>query len=131
MHLLSYRFAGGLPRGVRFSICNCETPRHHAESNKATRFCLYNNVDIAEEFLLKFKVFIYEKLLYVVVIYFGENLLLNSLFYCRKLTRSWSSIETTIMVRDGARKFYWRGQPKKKIWFFRIFLLKKIIFVVF
>jgi hypothetical protein len=33
--------------------------------------------------------------------------------------------------RDGARKFYGRGPANKNFWFSRIFLLKKIIFVVF
>jgi hypothetical protein len=33
--------------------------------------------------------------------------------------------------RDGARKFYGRGLTNKNFRFFRIFLLKKFIFVVF
>jgi hypothetical protein len=41
-------------------------------------------------------------------------------------------IHTYIVIgRDVARKFYGRGPRKKKFQFFRIFLLKKIIFVVF
>jgi hypothetical protein len=36
-----------------------------------------------------------------------------------------------LVYRDGARKFYGKGPANKKFHFFRIFLLKKIIFVVF
>jgi hypothetical protein len=49
----------------------------------------------------------------------------------RKRILAWRSVMGSIVARDGARKFYGRGPVKKKIWFFRIFLLKIFYFCYF